>query len=109
MLLQHTTQVVTAVTGSPDTSLLPVSIGHQTVCHSLPRISASTFTGISHYRFNEIYSAAAHSGEFGLNPVESLYQEVHPEGPTRPGRHQDGKIPPLRLKMAGVFSAFCDR
>jgi hypothetical protein len=47
-----------------------------------------------------IYEAAAQSGLFGLNPSETQYANIHPEGPHRPGHHQDDKKIPLSLHMA---------
>lgn len=55
---------------------------------------------ISRERFDMIYEAAAQSGLFGLNPSEPQYANIHPEGPHRPGHHQDDKKIPLCLRMA---------
>ena len=58
---------------------------------------------ISRERFDEIYKAAALSGLFGLHPPEPMYSEVHPEGPGRPGHHQDDKKIPLCLMIGAVM------
>lgn len=58
---------------------------------------------ISRERFDMIYEAAAESGLFDLNPSEPLYANIHPEGPHRPGRHQDHKKIPLCLIMGASF------
>ncbi len=39
------------------------------------------------------------SGLFGVHPDEPMYSEVHPEGPGRPGKHQDHKRIPLCLMI----------
>jgi hypothetical protein len=58
---------------------------------------------ITRERFDLIYEAAAESGLFDLNPSESLYSHIHPEGPDRPDRHQDDKKIPLCSKaLPGV-------
>ena len=54
-------------------------------------------------RFDDIYSRAARSGEFHLNPLEPMYAEFHQVQPIRPGRAQLDKVPPLCLKMAASF------
>ena len=58
---------------------------------------------ITRERFDLIYEAAAESGLFGLNPSETLNSRIHPEGPDRPGRHQDDKKIPLCLRMGASF------
>ena len=58
---------------------------------------------IGHDRFEDIYSKAARSGEFVLNPLEPMYGELHPGGPIRHGCAQVKKMPPLCLKMAASF------
>ena len=53
--------------------------------------------------FEDIYSKAARSGKFHLNPLEPMYAELHPGGPVRHGNAQLRKVPPLCLRMAASF------
>ncbi len=39
----------------------------------------------------------------GLHPEEAMYSEVHPEGPGRPGHHQDDKKIPLCHMIGAVM------
>ena len=58
---------------------------------------------MSRDRFDDIYSRAARSGKFKLNPAEPMFAELHAGGPWRLGRGQHDKVPPLCLKMAASF------
>jgi hypothetical protein len=44
---------------------------------------------ISRQRFDMIYDTAAISGLFGVHPDESMYSEVHVEGPGCPGPSEE--------------------
>ena len=58
---------------------------------------------MSRDRFDDIYSRAARSGQFKLNPAEPMFAELHTAGAWRLGRSQLHKVPPLCLKMAASF------
>ena len=51
------------------------------------------FFRIGRDRFEDIYSKAARSGLFHLNPLEPMYAELHPGGPMRHGKAQLDKVP----------------
>jgi len=72
-------------------------------CRSESTTSFRDFFRITRERFDLIYEEAADSGLFGLHPSEPLYSRIHPEGPERPGRHQDHKKIPLCLIMGASF------
>jgi hypothetical protein len=61
------------------------------------------FFRITRWRFDEIYLAAADSGEFKLNPTEPLYARAFPETP--PGNHgaQLPKVIPLCLRIGACL------
>jgi len=61
------------------------------------------FFRITRWRFDEIYLAAADSGEFKLNPAEPLYARAFPETP--PGKHvaQLPKVIPLCLRIGACL------
>lgn len=61
------------------------------------------FFRIGRDRFEDIYSKAARSGLFHLNPLQPMYAELHPGGPMRHGKAQLDKVPPLCLRMAASF------
>ena len=61
------------------------------------------FFRITRWRFDEIYLAAADSGEFKLNPAEPFYARAFPETP--PGKHgaQLPKVIPLCLRIGACL------
>ena len=61
------------------------------------------FFRITRSRFDEIYLAATDSGEFRINPAESLFARVFPEIP--PGKHgaQLAKVCPLCLRIGACL------
>lgn len=69
-------------------------------CLAEPALRFEKYFRVQRDRFDMIYEAAALSGEFGLNPEEPMYSRVHPDGPSRPGHHQDPKKIPLCLLIA---------
>jgi hypothetical protein len=56
-------------------------------CHANSITRFRKFFRITHSRFDEIYLAAADSGEFRLNPAEPLFTRAFPEIP--PGKNGD--------------------
>jgi hypothetical protein len=44
---------------------------------------------ISRQQLDMIYESEAISGLFGVHPDETMYSEVHAEGPGRPGKDLD--------------------
>ena len=61
------------------------------------------YSCVTRTRFDEIYEAAADSGEFRLNPAESHFTRVFPEIP--PGKHgaQLTKVCPLCLRIGAAL------
>jgi hypothetical protein len=72
-------------------------------CLSTSSTRFRKFFRITRSRFDEIYLAAADSGEFRLNPAEPLFARAFPEKP--PGKHgaQLPKVIPLCLRIGACL------